>query len=128
MPVQNGGSRIVLPSCIVLIAARADAEPARLGVTVTRKFGGAVARNRAKRLMRELFRRSPDLFPNGVDLVVIPKAPRASGRSFSELEGEWRKVGGLLAARAESLRRALAKSPPATHTGSSRRARQGKNR
>jgi len=63
----------MLRSCIVLLQARPDSEPARLGITVTRKFGNAVARNRAKRLFREVFRRSSDLFPTGVDVVVIPK-------------------------------------------------------
>jgi ribonuclease P protein component len=111
----------MLPSCIVLVQARPDDQPARLGITVTRKFGNAVARNRAKRVFREIFRRAPDLFPPGVDLVVIPKSPSADsgGRfaSFSELLSEWQKAGRLIAARADSLRRALAKSQATTQTG-----------
>jgi ribonuclease P protein component len=43
----------------------------RLGVSATRKIGGAVQRNLAKRRLRELFRRA-DL-PSGVDIVVVPK-------------------------------------------------------
>src|SRR6476619_7599296 len=43
----------------------------RLGIAATRKFGGAVERNRAKRLIREVFRRNK-LTP-GFDIVVIPK-------------------------------------------------------
>jgi ribonuclease P protein component len=121
LSVQSSGSRITLPSCIVLLQPRLDDEPARLGITVTRKFGNAVARNRAKRLFRELFRRSPELFPSGIDLVVIPKNPGndAEGRyaSHSELLSEWQKAGRLIAARADSLRRALAKTPMTTQTG-----------
>jgi ribonuclease P protein component len=50
--------------------AAADRQ-ARLGVAATRKLGGAVVRNRAKRLSRELFRRhKPDA---GFDVVVIPR-------------------------------------------------------
>jgi ribonuclease P protein component len=46
----------------------------RLGLSVSRKVGGAVVRNRWKRLLREAFRlRRPDL-PQGVDLVVVPRA------------------------------------------------------
>ena len=43
---------------MLLNPARTNGRP--LGITVTRKFGNAVARNRAKRLFREVFRRSHD--------------------------------------------------------------------
>jgi ribonuclease P protein component len=48
--------------------------PARLGLTVSQKVGGAVRRNRVKRLLREVFRRERALFPRGAELVVIAKA------------------------------------------------------
>jgi len=98
--VQGSGSRVTLPSCIVLLKPRPDDRPARLGITVTRKFGNAVARNRAKRLLREVFRRSQELFPPGIDIVVIPK--NQSADSLSELQGEWQKASRLIAARADS--------------------------
>ena len=48
-----------------------DSGCARLGVAATRKLGGAVVRNRAKRLSRELFRRHK---PDGrLDVVVVPR-------------------------------------------------------
>ena len=43
----------------------------RLGIAVTRKLGGAVQRNRAKRLIREVFRRNK--IANGYDVVVVAK-------------------------------------------------------
>ena len=46
---------------------------ARLGLSVSRKVGGAVVRNRWKRLIREAFRVSRSELPEGVDLVVIPR-------------------------------------------------------
>jgi ribonuclease P protein component len=116
LPVQESGSRIALPSCIVLLAARRDDRPARLGITVTRKFGDAVRRNRAKRLIREAFRRSPELFPGGIDVVVIPKMSAVGSLSLGGLLAEWRGAGRLIKARADSLRRALAKTPPKTQT------------
>jgi ribonuclease P protein component len=45
----------------------------RLGITVTKKVAGAVGRNRLKRLIRETFRRTGDMGPRGLDLVVIAK-------------------------------------------------------
>jgi ribonuclease P protein component len=44
---------------------------ARLGVAASRKVGSAVARNRAKRLARDLFRRHKP--PAGVDIIVVPR-------------------------------------------------------
>jgi ribonuclease P protein component len=57
----------------VFVLARDGEGPAvaRLGVAATRKLGGAVVRNRAKRLSRELFRRHKP--PTGLDVVVVPR-------------------------------------------------------
>jgi ribonuclease P protein component len=45
----------------------------RLGCSVSRKVGGAVVRNRHKRLFREAFRLEQERLPAGVDLVLIPR-------------------------------------------------------
>ena len=115
--IQETGSRVTLPSAIVLLSARSDDGPARLGVTVTRKFGNAVARNRAKRLFRELFRKGSDALPRGVDFVVIPKTSAAGALSLAGLRDEWARAAGLLGARSDSLRRALANTAVTPQTG-----------
>lgn len=48
----------------------------RLGISASRRLGGAVVRNRWKRLLREAFRLSRPQLPAGVDLIVIPRSPQ----------------------------------------------------
>jgi len=59
----------------------------RLGIAATRKLGGAVQRNRAKRLIREVFRRN-NMAP-GFDVVVVPKRELLDA-SLTALEAEYR--------------------------------------
>lgn len=48
-------------------------ERPRVGITATRKIGNSVERNRARRLVREAFRRNKWLVPPGVDIVINVK-------------------------------------------------------
>jgi len=47
--------------------------PSRLGITIPRRTGNAVIRNRWKRLIRESFRTQPALIPPGYHFIVRPK-------------------------------------------------------
>lgn len=72
--------------------------PARLGITVSRRVGGAVVRNRVKRLLRESFRRIKGRFPAGAELVVIARTAAANAdfatvlRELGELQ---RRLAGV---------------------------------
>ena len=61
----------------------------RLGIAATRKLGGAVQRNRAKRLIREVFRRNK--IADGFDVVVIPKRELLDA-SLIALETDYRTL------------------------------------
>jgi ribonuclease P protein component len=108
---QRGGRRVNTPHFALLISARdgvapvedASLPPPRLGLVVSRKIGGAVQRNRVKRVCRECFRAWPDLLPPGVDLVVIAR-PGAQALGLTAVRSEWQAVASLLKKRAgESL-------------------------
>jgi ribonuclease P protein component len=60
----------------------------RLGITVTRKVGGAVVRNRVKRRLREIYRRWSDQPQLPALDIVIHAKPSAARATFSELATE----------------------------------------
>ena len=76
--VSRQGTRAASRDFVMLVApgrcSGAGEQPQRrLGVTASRKVGGAVVRNRVKRGIREWFRRSRAKFEGDVDVVVIAR-------------------------------------------------------
>lgn len=69
-------------------ARNGDLGPAaRLGVSVSKDHGGAVRRNKLKRLLREAFRLERHALPPGLDLVLIPRQ-RADDFPLAALRAE----------------------------------------
>jgi ribonuclease P protein component len=86
----------------MLLSLRLEKGPARLGVVASRKVGPAVARNRAKRLVREAFRRNPDIFPKDLDVVIVVR-PGIHRLAQGDVDEQVRKARPLLALRAAEL-------------------------
>lgn len=89
---------------VVYAFARGDepaSTPARLGLSVSRKVGGAVERNRVKRVLRERFAEIVDTLPRGIDVVVIARPGCAE---YVEEKGS-AAIGARLAELAEKATR-----------------------
>ncbi len=69
---------------LVLYARRNRTDTNRVGVTVSKKLGKAVVRNRVRRRLREVYRLNEELFAPGWDIVVVARS-RCIHADFSKL-------------------------------------------
>jgi ribonuclease P protein component len=117
--IQREGERVNTRRFVLILSRQLEATlPSRLGVTASRRVGNAVVRNRAKRVVRDAFRATADLFRDGVDLVVIVRAALGDTR-VGEVADEWRAAAHVIARRTAQL---LARAPgPRKTPGESRR-------
>ncbi len=85
------GQRLVCGCLIANVLPRPDRREGRLGVVTSKAVGNAVARNRARRLMRESFRLHQRELAAPVDLVLVAR-PSIAGKKLAEVERDFLRV------------------------------------
>jgi ribonuclease P protein component len=96
--IQTRGRRVSTPHYLVFALPAEDPAPrptARVGITVSKKVGNAVVRNRVKRWIRESCRRLGASLPHGLDLVVVAR-PSAATAGFAPTATELASLAGKL--------------------------------
>jgi ribonuclease P protein component len=78
----RGGSTV--SSLLVIYYRKNKKSENRLGLTVSKKTGNAVVRNRVRRLIKENYRLRENLIKDGYDIVIVAR-PRAADASFAEI-------------------------------------------
>ena len=86
--VRQQGQRLVLGCLIANWQPLPDGSTPKLGVVTSKKIGGAVQRNRARRLLRESFRQHQHEFVKPVDLVLVARNSIA-GKTFAAVEKDY---------------------------------------
>jgi ribonuclease P protein component len=88
------GAKVPTPGFVLQVIPRGDDGAIRVGFTVSRKVGTAVERNRVRRRLREIVRRSGGLSA-GHDYVLIGRQAALSlpfGRMSQDFEGALRRL------------------------------------
>ncbi|WP_226683782.1 ribonuclease P protein component [Sutcliffiella horikoshii] len=62
---------------VIYAVQKADQPVFRIGLSVSKKIGNAVTRNRIKRLVRQAVHEIKEQLPGGVDIVIIARKPAA---------------------------------------------------
>jgi len=82
--VRSEGKSYAHP-LVVLVSSRSQEDAIRIGISASRSLGGAVKRNRAKRLLREVMRPLLPTVAAGWDIILIARSPLQTAK-FQEIQ------------------------------------------
>jgi ribonuclease P protein component len=102
--VYRHGRSVANRQLVLYTFPNASTERPRLGLSVSRKVGGAVQRNKVKRLLREAFAQAEGELITGQDVVVVARPPAGE---LADREG----LAGVDAALAELIGKAGLRGP-----------------
>ncbi len=101
------GQRVAVPAFVVQVRDRRDPGPVRIGFTVSKKVGNAVERNRVRRRLRELVKRSGPLLCGRTAIMCssagVRRSDAASIRMLDDLKSALKRLDAQLTKRARSL-------------------------
>jgi len=83
--VYRGGKSVANHQFVLYSYARRQQEGFRLGISVSKKLGNAVVRNRIKRMVKEIIRLNAGKLPGGYDMILIVRKP-AVGMAYADME------------------------------------------
>jgi ribonuclease P protein component len=89
MVVEHGDRKTLRTITVYMLPTRS--EETRIGISISKRIGNSVKRNKLRRRMREVIRENAPLLPAGTDIVIVARRG-PSEASFQEIEEDIKQL------------------------------------